>query len=58
LDFYGLRGRLLSASYAPTESDPGFSAMIRQLHSIFERNQSQGEVSLDYDTRIYYGRLS
>lgn len=58
LDFYGLRGRLLSASYVPTESDPSFSAMIRQLHSIFERNQSEGEVSLDYDARIYYGRLS
>jgi len=58
LDFYGLRGRLLSASYVPTDADPGFSAMIRQLHSIFERNQSQGEVSLDYDTRIYYGCLT
>lgn len=58
LDFYGLRGRLLSASYVPVESDPGFSAMIRQLHSIFESHQTGGEVCLDYDTRIYYGHLS
>ena len=58
LDFYGLRGRLLSASYVPAENDPGFSAMIRKLHSIFESHQRGGEVSLDYDTRIYYGPLS
>jgi SAM-dependent methyltransferase len=57
-DFYGLRGRLLSASYVPSENDPGFIPMIRQLHAIFARHQHNGEVSLDYDTRIYYGHLS
>ncbi len=57
-DFYGLRGRLLSATYVPSENEPGFSPMIRQLHTIFERNQDNGKVSVDYDTRIYYGHLS
>ena len=58
LDFYGLRGRLLSASYVPAENEPEFSVMIRKLHAIFENHQRGGEVSLDYDARIYYGRLS
>ena len=58
LDFYGLRGRLLSASYVPPENDPQFSPMIRQLHTIFKNHQHDGQVALDYDTRIYYGSLS
>ena len=58
LDFYGLRGRLLSASYIPPENDPQFSPMIRQLHTIYETHQLDGQVALDYDTRIYYGQMS
>ena len=31
--------------------------MLRELRRIFEVHQKNGVVSLDYDTRIYYGRL-
>ena len=54
----GTRGRLLSSSYAPLEDDPGYTAMIADLRSLFDRHQIHDRVSIDYDTRVYYGRLS
>jgi SAM-dependent methyltransferase len=49
-DFEGLRGRLLSSSYAPLT---GNERMLAELSRIFELHQSNGRVLLDYDTRIY-----
>ena len=49
-DLEGLRGRLLSSSYAPeTDNEP----MLAELVRIFERHQSNGRVFFHYDTRIY-----
>lgn len=57
LDYEGLKGRLLSASYIPTEGHPGFPAMITQLESLFHRFQKEGKVIIEYDTKMYYGKL-
>jgi ubiquinone/menaquinone biosynthesis C-methylase UbiE len=56
-DFAGLRGRLLSSSYAPNADDPGFDNMISDLRALFEANQRHGQVQFDYQTEVYYGRL-
>ena len=56
-DYEGLRGRLLSSSYAPREG-PGAERMLRALPELFDRYAENGRVTLDYFTRIYYGRLS
>lgn len=56
-DFEGLNGRLLSSSYAPEPGDPRHEPMIAELSHIFEMYQSQGQVSFEYDTRIYMGRF-
>jgi len=56
-DFEGLRGRLLSSSYAPREGAAA-EAMLRALPALFGRYAENGQVTLDYFTRIYYGHLS
>jgi SAM-dependent methyltransferase len=56
-DFEGLRGRLLSASYAPEPDDPNFNSMIEDLRNLFDETQTDGKVTFDYDTEVYYGKL-
>jgi ubiquinone/menaquinone biosynthesis C-methylase UbiE len=56
-DLAGLRGRLLSSSYAPREG-PAADAMLRELPKLFAGYQEDGSVTLDYHTRIYFGHLT
>ena len=58
LDYEGIAGRLLSSSYIPPAGHPNYEPMMKELRRIFEENRVNGRVSLDYDTRIYFGRLS
>ena len=57
LDFDGLRGRLLSSSYAPDKGHPQHEAMLEELARIFDEHQSEGRVKFEYETRVYSGRL-
>jgi len=57
-DFEGLKGRLLSSSYAPDEGQPGHAEMLRDLETIFNARQQDGRVEFAYDTVAYYGKLS
>lgn len=57
LDYDGLHGRLLSASYIPLEDDPRFDAMIAELRRTFAEHQENGTVRIEYETRVYYGRI-
>lgn len=56
-DFEGLKGRLLSASYAPEPTDPRFNQMISDLNQVFLANEENGRVDFDYETLVYYGQL-
>ncbi len=56
LDFDGLRGRLLSSSYIP-KSGEGYDRMMQQLPQLFASHAVDGRILLEYDTKIYYGRL-
>jgi len=56
-DFAGLAGRLRSSSYAPREDEARFAPMMSLLCELFEANQSDGRVRMDYTTQIYVGRL-
>lgn len=56
-DYEGLKGRLLSSSYAPAEDHPNYSPMLNDLREVFERFQANGRVTLEYETKMYYGRL-
>jgi SAM-dependent methyltransferase len=57
LDLDGLRGRLLSSSYAPRRGHPGHEAMTKALALLFERTAVDGRVAIEYDTRGYVGDL-
>jgi len=57
MDGQGLRGRLLSSSYAPDQGHPQHEAMLQELARIFDKNQIEDRVKFEYQTRVYSGRL-
>jgi SAM-dependent methyltransferase len=56
-DFQGLKGRLLSSSYAPLPGHPSHEPMMVRLGDIFEAYQQNGMVEFLYKTHIYYGQI-
>lgn len=57
-DFDALCGRLRSSSYAPRPGHPHFEPMMAALRQLFDDNQRNGVVPMNYTTQIYFGRLS
>jgi SAM-dependent methyltransferase len=57
-DFDGLKGRLLSSSYAPEAGQPKHDEMLATLKRIFEAHQQNGLVVFEYETHVYHGRLT
>ncbi|MDQ4123809.1 MAG: class I SAM-dependent methyltransferase [Acidobacteriota bacterium] len=57
VDFDGLKGRLLSASYIPRAGHPRFEEMLSNLADIFARHQQAGAVEILYDTKVFYGKF-
>lgn len=56
-DYEGVKGRLLSSSYAPNESHPRHFPMLAALQRIFDDHQENGQVIFEYDTELFIGRL-
>jgi SAM-dependent methyltransferase len=56
-DFDGLKGRLMSSSYAPPSGDPAHEPMLAHLRRVFDGHQNQGTVRFCYETTMWYGRL-
>ncbi len=56
-DFEGLKGRVLSASFAPQPGETNYGPMIDELRRMFDANEENGTVVFDYDTEVHYGRL-
>lgn len=57
VDAGGLRGGLLSASYAPTENHPNYQPMLTALDELFARHQVNGFVQFEYKTMVYHGKI-
>lgn len=55
-DLAGVRGRLLSSSYAPAEGRPGHAPMMEALERLFRDHAEDGEVVFEYETEVYFGR--
>lgn len=53
-DFDGIKGRMLSASYMPNESDAIFEDMTKELQAIFAKYAENGRIKVFYDTNIYF----
>lgn len=58
LDFEGLKGRLLSSSYAPKEGHPSHPPMLAALRELYERCQQGDMIRMDYRTNLYLGQFS
>jgi SAM-dependent methyltransferase len=56
-DFDGLKGRLLSSSYAPDENNPNYFPMLKKLKEIFNKHKLNGTVRMKYTTEVYYGKI-
>lgn len=57
LDFQGLKGRILSSSYMPSETDALFSPMINELKLLFENHAEKGKIQVLYNTNIFFTRI-
>lgn len=55
-DYDGLQGRLLSSSYTPQENHPNFAPMLSALRVLFDKYQQNGQVTFEYETRMYFGQ--
>jgi len=56
-DFPSLKGRLLSASYAPKPDHPNHPRMLAELERIFVKHAMIDVVAFEYDTNMYFGQL-
>jgi SAM-dependent methyltransferase len=57
LDFEGLFGRAMSASYVPELGTPRHAAFAAELRAIFDAHAEDGRVRIEYATRLFWGRL-
>ena len=58
LDYAGLEGRLLSSSYIPQSGHESYATMLVDLRRMFDKYQRNGIVRVEYDTRVFFGKLS
>jgi SAM-dependent methyltransferase len=57
-DFDGLRGRLLSSSYAPGPQHPDHARMLAALRQLFDAHHEHGFVRMEYDTELFFGPIA
>jgi SAM-dependent methyltransferase len=56
-DFDGLRGRLMSSSYAPEAGDPRHAPMLVELRRVFDAHARDGAVDVLYTTDVFLGHF-
>jgi SAM-dependent methyltransferase len=54
----GLNGRVRSSSYTPEPGHQDFEPMLDELEQLFNAHQRDGIVTFEYQTRVYFGRLT
>jgi predicted O-methyltransferase YrrM len=57
-DLDGVIGRCNSSSYAPAQGQPNHQPLMRGLREIFARYQTNGFVSFEYETELYWGQFN
>ena len=56
-DWEGLKGRYLSCSYAYDPTHPKHEVAMKALKFIFEKNNVNGNVKMQYQTELHYGSI-
>ena len=54
LDFDGIKGRVSSSSYMPSESDGNYSEMVEELQTLFDKHAENDKIQVFYDTNVFY----
>ncbi len=57
-DFEGFRGRAMSSSYVPLPGHPAHEKLVNGLKALFDAHQRGGEVAFEYETTVFFGRLT
>lgn len=57
LDFEGLKGRLMSSSYAPEPGSAAYEPMIALLRGVFDRHERDGRIVMPYSSLVYFAQL-
>jgi len=57
LDLAGLQSRMFSCSYIPPAHEPEGGEIIVELASLFDKHQTGGLVTIQYETKLYWGRI-
>lgn len=57
-DYDGLKGRLLSSSYAPAMGQPRHGDMMLELQRLFRQHAVHDRIEFEYDTELYFGQLT
>lgn len=57
VDFEGLRGRAVSSSYMPDETDSRFEPMITELKRLFDKYAENGKIQILYDANVHYSQI-
>lgn len=57
-NFDGLKGRLMSSSYAPKENTTAFHPMMESLEILFNKYNENGLITFNYITEIYFGQFT
>jgi hypothetical protein len=57
LDFESFKGLVLSSSSVPALGQPGSEEMLREVEEVFRGHESGGEITMEYEVSVYYGRL-
>jgi SAM-dependent methyltransferase len=57
-DWDGLRGRLLSSSYVPLPGSANYQPMMDELAAMFAEWEQDGQVRVEYETKVFAGQLS
>ena len=57
LDYNGMKGRILSSSYMPSEKDENFKDLEKNLKTLFADFEENGKITILYDTKVFCGKI-
>lgn len=57
LGFEGLKGRVLSSSYMPSETSENYVPMVAELRLLFAKHAESGKIKVSYDTNVFYSKV-
>ncbi|MBT9331693.1 class I SAM-dependent methyltransferase [Paracidobacterium acidisoli] len=58
LTLEGLEGRIVSSSYMPQAGEVRYVTMREAIERLFEKNERDGVVTIEYECSVVYGQLS